>query len=151
MGPLDRIPEKALARELARRSTEGSEFKGSFQAIGSGSVVTHRIFSPDTFDLQLTASTTEDTMIFHRADIEFIPDDMTLGGALCHRLLVRVLDTSNDIVTYVTPFLERRITSDGKQKWSIYHTTFGYPSDTIRLKFFFFTTGSGTFTTTIVN
>ena len=151
MGPLDRIPEKALARELARRSAEGSELKGSFQALGSQSVVTHRIFSTNIFDLQFTASTVADTIIFHQADIEFIPGDMTFGGAFSHRLFVRVLDTSNNVITYIDPFLERRITADGKQKWSIYHTTFGYPSDSIRMKFYFFTTGTGTFTTSIVN
>lgn len=151
MGPLDRIPEAGLSTELKRRKADANELKGSFQTFGASSVVTHRIFSENIYDLEFTASSTPDTRILHRADVEFIPDDLTFGGAFCHRVYARYLDTSNTELNFHAPMFERRVSRDGAQKWSFYHYTFGYPSDSLRLKFYFFTTGSGTFTTTIVN
>lgn len=151
MGELDRIPENAFSAELKRRATEADELKGSFQSLGATSVITHRVFSPSVYDVQMTASATPGMLRVHRVDVEFIPDDLTFGGAFCHRVYARVLDTLNAPVTFTNPMSERQATTDGKQKWSFFHVTFGYPSDTIRLKFYFFTTGSGTFTTTIVS
>lgn len=151
MSGLERLPDRAVVEEIKRRAAEEAELKGSFQSFGSDSVIAHRIFSQSTYDFQFTASPTPGTVIVHRANIEFIPDDMTFGGAFCHRVMARVLDSSNNVAEYFDPPILRRRTSDGKQKWSIYHVSFGSPADTIRLKLFFFTTGSGTFTANVIS
>ena len=151
MGPLERLPENALSEELKARLRDGAELKGAFQARGSRSVRTHRIFSQAAYDLQFTASSTEGVFIAHQADIEFIPDDMTFGGAFCWRIQLRVLDTSNNVITWINPQIERRYSSDGKQRWSIYHQSFGYPTDTVRFKLFLFTNGAGTFTVNVIS
>jgi hypothetical protein len=151
MSPLDRLPENALPNELKLRTRDLEELKGSFQAFGSTSVVTHRVFSPDTYDIQFTASSTPGTLIVHRADVEFIPDDTTLGGAFAYMARAKYLDTSNVTATYYFPWVERVPTTDGTQKWRFYHASFGYPADTVRLKFYFFTTGSGTFTANVIS
>lgn len=150
MSPLDRLPENALARELQERTNDPLQLKGSDQSIGSGSVRTKRIFSGATYDFEFTAASTAGTLRVHQADIRFIPDDMTFGGSFCHRLAVRVMNTSNTTNTDATVWMERRVTSDGTQRWSIYYVTFGYPTDSIRLKLFFFANGAGTFSANVI-
>ena len=151
MGALERLPEKALSEELKRHIAETAELKGSFQSLGSTSVLTHRIFSDDVYDVQLTASPTPGTVLINQADVTFVPDDNTFGGAFCYRVFVKCFDISNNVIDPAYPvYIERKETTDGSQKWSFYHASFGYPEDTIRLKFYFFTTGSGTFSTTLV-
>lgn len=152
MKALDRIPDNALSAELRHRVTETIELKGSFQAIGSQSVRAHRIFSPADYDVQFTASSTPGATIVHQVDIEFVPDDMTFGGAYCHKVLVKALDLTGHAFTWidVQDNSERRITSDGRQVWSFYYVSFGYSADSVRLKFYLFTTGAGTFTTNVV-
>lgn len=150
MSVLDRLPEHALSAELRRRAAERSEYKGSFQALGSRSVQSRRVFSSAAYDIQFTASTTPNQIIYHRADIEFLPGDDTFGGALCHRVMIKYLDLSNNVATWLNPQIERVRTTDGRQMWRVYHTTYGYSSDSVRLKFYFFTTGSGTFTANVI-
>ena len=150
MGPLERLPDNALPEAIRQRLNDAQELKGAFQSIGSSSVVTHRIFSGDTFDIQFDPSTTPGAIRAHQADVEFIPDDMTLGGAYCHQVHARYLDTSNNPATWFFQWFERVPSTDGKQKWRFYHVSFGYPTDAVRLKFFFFTTGSGTFTANVI-
>ncbi|TFD14174.1 hypothetical protein E3T26_08605 [Cryobacterium sp. TMT1-21] len=87
----------------------------------------------------------------NRVDVEFVPNDQAFGGAFCYRMLIKALDTNNQTLAGIQPEIERRPSVDGKQRWSVFHPAFGYPGDTARLKFYFFTTGSGTFTTSIVN
>lgn len=150
MSVLDRLPEHSLSAEMRARKAESEELKGSFQSLGSGSIVTERIFSSATYDFQFTASSTPGTVIAHQADVEFIPDDMKFGGAFCYRLMARVLDDSNNPITYIDPQQQRLVTTDGTQKWRFHHISSGYPGDTIRLKLYFYTTGSGTFTANVI-
>lgn len=150
MGPLDRLPERALTQELKRRAADGAELKGSFQSLGSTSVVTHRIFSAATHDVQFTPPSVVGNLKMNRADVEFIPDDKVFGGAFCYRMLVKALDTNNQPLQGIQPEIERLPSVDGRQRWSVHHASFGYPGDTARLKFYFFATGSGTFSASVV-
>ena len=150
MSPLERLPENVLSTELKQRIAEANELKGAFQSIGSSSVVTHRIFSENTYDVEFTPPSTVGNLKVNRADVEFIPDDKTFGGAFCYRMEVRALDTDNNPLGGIQPEIERKPTVDGRQRWSVYHSSFGYPGDTARLKFFFFATGSGTFSANVI-
>lgn len=150
MSPLDRLPENAFKVELSRRAAESQQLKGSFQAFGSTSVKTHRIFSPNIYDIQFNASPIPGTVVVHQVDVEFIPDDMTFGGAFCYQVLARYLDLSNNPATWYFRIAERKPSINGRQQWSFYHLSFGYATDSVRLKFYFFATGSGTFTTNVI-
>lgn len=154
MGLLERLPDNALPAAIRQRMADVQELKGAFQSLGSTSVRTHRIFSAATYDIQFNASTTPGTMIVHEAEVEFIPDDMTLGGAFCHRVLAEYLDLdnapSNNPYITGTGDCERLPSVDGRQRWRFYFVSFGYVNDSVRLKFHFYTTGSGTFTTNVI-
>jgi len=150
MKQLDRLPENAMSSELRRRIFENNELKGAFQRRGSTSVVTHRIFSQSTYDVQFTPPSPVGTLKVNQVDVEFIPDDKTFGGAFCYRMLIVALDTNNQPLAGVQPEIERKPVVDGRQRWSVYHTSFGYAGDTARLKFYFFTLGSGTFTANVI-
>lgn len=150
MSSLERLPENALNHQIKQRIAESHELKGSFQAFGSSSVRTHRIFSSNTYDLQFTPPSSPGTLKINRADVEFVPDDDTFGGAFCYRMEFVALDTNNDPLSGIQPEVERLPSSSGRQRWSVYHPSFGYPGDTARLKFHFFTTGAGTFTANVI-
>lgn len=150
MSGLDRLPENALTQAVRSRLSDVQEFKGSFQAVGSASVVTHRIFTEAAFDVQLTPPAVVGTLKVNQVEVEFIPDDLTLGGAFASRMIVEALNTDNQPLAGLQPEMERRASVDGRQIWSVYHPSFGYPGDTARLKFYFFATGSGTFTANVI-
>lgn len=150
MKQLDRLPENAMSSELRQRMIESRELKGAFQAFGSSSVLTHRIFSPAVYDVQFTTSVPMGTLKVNRVDVEFIPDDKTFGGAFCYRMQIVALDTNNQPLMGIQPEIERKPTVDGRQRWSVYHVSFGYEGDTARLKFYFFATGSGTFAANVI-
>jgi hypothetical protein len=151
MRSLDRLPERALVVELRQRALEVAELKGSFQALGSSSVRTHRIFSGNPYDFEFIASGTPGTIIFHRVDVEFIPDNLRFGGAFCHRVYARVFDADGEPQESFRVDALRQRRSDGRQVWSLHHVSFGYPTDTLRIKLYFFATGSGTFSVTVIH
>lgn len=151
MSILERLPERGLSEELKRRLQDSAELKGSFQSLGSTSVITHRIFSENTYDVQFTPPPVMGDLKVNRADVEFIPDDTTFGGAFCYRMQIVALDTTNAPLAGIQPEIQRLPSSDGRQRWSVLHPSFGYPGDTARLKFYFFATGSGTFTASVIS
>lgn len=150
MNSLDRLPENALTEQMKRRQAENAESKGAFQSTGSRSVVTRRIYSGAAYDIQFTPPAVLGQLKVNQADIEFIPDDKTFGGAFCYRLKVKAMDTNGAPLAGIQPEVERKPTVDGRQRWSVYHPSFGYPGDTARLKLYFFTLGSGTFTASVI-
>lgn len=146
MRPLDRMPENALRRTLLDQQGDLDEFKAA-QARGSSSILTARVFTTAAYDVEFVGVS---GFKLHRADVEFIPDDLTFGGALGLRLYVKGMDASNTPVR-ILPRVMRRPRSDGRQIWSVYYETFGSGSSTRRLKFYVFATGSGTLNATVVS
>lgn len=150
MSGLERLPERALSEEIKERLRAPIELKGSAQSLGSSSVITHRIFSQEPFDVQLNPSGTAGVMRLHRVDVEFIPNDTTFGGAFCLNLGVRARNLSGGVVDRWAISIERKKVVGKKQAWSVYYSSFGYAEDAIRLKFFLFALGSGTFKATVI-
>lgn len=147
MKQLDRLPERAIERVLKDAQQEQAELK-SFQRLGSASVLTYRVFSNAAHDVQFVSSGS--TRKLHRADIEFIADDKTFGGALPLRLEVKSMNTSGAIMRDALKIIRRPVV-DGRHIWSVYLTTYGDSGSTRRLKFYFFALGSGTFTVNVLN
>lgn len=148
---LNRLPDDALSAELLRRRADIEELKNSFQSLGSRSVRTFRIFSEDSFDVQFTPPPVVGTLNVNQVDVEFIPDNMIFGGAMCFRLAVKMMDLSGGPFTSAFGVeVVRNVRSDGRQIWSVFHVSFGYPGDTARLKFYLSANGSGTFTANVI-
>lgn len=151
MSGLDRLPERMLQVELKRQVADSAELKGSFQALGSTSVLTHRIFSAAPYDVQINPGSAPNVPKFHRVDVEYVPDDETFGGAFCLDLKVKARNLSGGRVDRWAIEVERKPVVDGAQRWSVYYITYGFPEDAVRLKFYLFALGSGTFTVNVVN
>ena len=136
MGVRDQLPDGqplALLRELDR---DAREIKAA-QTMGQDSVISYRIFSNAAYDVLFPAGSDIRTVT-----VEFIPDDMTFGGAFCYRCKAK--QSSPGFST--NQYMPRLVTTDGTQKW----TYSVRPSTDYTFKFYFFTTGSGTFTTNII-
>ena len=151
MGALDRLPENVLSQTLRDTESSQQQMKGSFQVMGSKTVRSTRVFSSNVYDVELTAPSASTGTRFACVNVEFAPDDNKFGGAFCYRLVIKVLDRNNDPLPSVVPYIERVRDPNNKQRWRVNHTQFSGPSETVRLKFYFLTTGSGTFTADVIS
>lgn len=147
---LNRLPHNTFASTLRTLDTEEDELKGAFQAFGQASIITNRIFSSATYDAVFIPSSVPGTMVVHRIDIEFIPDETKFGGAFCHRLEIKCTDSTGAIVNGNPTWLKRLPIVNGRQRWSFHYVSYGNAAELLRMKFYFFATGSGTFTSTVV-
>lgn len=147
MGVLDRLPENAFRESIASQRQDMSQLKGSFQRFGSRSVKTHRVFSDSEYDLLHPATSPGAPTVVHEVEVEFLPDDKRFGGAFCYRLMAKAVDSSS--TGYQITTLDRKRTTDGRQVWTYLYQTFGGMGEW-KVKFYFFTTGSGTFTVNVI-
>lgn len=132
MSVLDRLPSNQPILILKDGKQTGAEIKAA-QRRGSTSVLMKRIHSEATWDFTFTGPGT--------VEVLFTPDNLQFGGSFCYRLHGRI----NHM--YGTSDLEpsnilRKPNAGKKQRWLIPYDVTG----TIRLKFFFFSQCSGTFT-----
>lgn len=135
MSVLDKLPDGEPLRLLREVNQNAQEIKAP-QTLGAASVVTSRVFSDDDYDIELPSSGGP-----HTVEIEFIPDDLTFGGALCYQLYaVNVTDPGFPGVT--SP--DRLRVTANRQRWVM------RMQNNDRYKFYFFAAGSGTFTATLI-
>ena len=139
MSTLDRLPKGKAVATIRNLEQDARELK-SFQTLGYDSVVSYRLFSADAWDVEVPSSST-----VHTVNVEFLPDDMTFGGALCYQLVAQVqFDTGN--ISRIPAMMLRLHSHSSKQAW-----TYSTKNNSLqRFKFYFFTTGSGTFTANII-
>lgn len=136
MSVLDKLPSGEPLRVLREQEQLIKEIKAP-QTLGNDSVITHRIFSASVYDLSIAGGDTHDVLI------EFIPDDLAFGGALCYELVV-VANPEQVFRAVAIP--DRLRVVNGVQQWKIFRTS----TTAVTYKFYFFTAGSGTFTTNLV-
>jgi hypothetical protein len=134
---LDQLPEGQPIKLLRELDAIASEIKAP-QTFGSSSVITTRLFSGVAYDISLPAHDT------HQVMVEFIPDDLTFGGALCYKLYVMSPGGSGEAIVG-----ERLRVTDDRQRWML-HTNNTANGSALQLKLYFFAGGSGTFTTNLV-
>jgi hypothetical protein len=133
MSLLDQLPGGRMIHQLHEDMEIDREIKAP-QTLGSSSVETSRVFSEDAYDIQTPSGSPE-------IEVEFIPDDLTFGGAFCYRMYV--VDVTST-PTLVTARIKRLRVEDDRQRW---HIGANPSSD---LKFYFFAAGSGTFTVNLL-
>lgn len=135
MGVLDQLPQGEPLALLRGVNRDLDELKG-FQKLGSSSVVTGRLYSASSFDVQTPSSGTP------VVEVIFTPDDMTFGGAFAYKLVV--VDVTGTPAEVTTGIYRQRVGSDNLQKWRIAAST------NQKLKFYFLTAGYGTFTANVI-
>lgn len=137
MSVLDQLPDGEPLRLLREQQEIDREIK-SQQRIGQDSIITSRVFSADAFDIQTPGSGSP------VIEVEFIPDDLIFGGALCYQFYA--VDVTNPASpSVVSSDIRRlRVKADNRQRWLI------NASLNQKLKFYFFTAGSGTFKANLV-
>lgn len=135
MNVMDQLPQGEPLRLLRELEQVGREIKSS-QTLGSTSVATDRVFSASVYDALTPGSGTP------KIEVEFIPDDLTFGGAFCYQLYA--VDVTNPLSHSLITTVQRLRVTDDRQRWIVSVST------SREVKFYFLTAGSGTFTTNLV-
>lgn len=132
MSVLDSLPSNKPIELLKSNRQTAQEIKAA-QRRGSASILMSRIQSGATWDFTFTGPGT--------VEVLFTPDNLQFDGAFCYRLYARRNDSYG--TTDVEPInIKRKPNIGAKQRWLIPYDLSG----TVRLKFFFFAQGAGTFT-----
>ncbi|MGW6120430.1 hypothetical protein ACWFRF_15415 [Nocardia sp. NPDC055165] len=134
MGVLDRLPQGEMVSALRSVEELERELKAP-QLLGSRSILTSRIFSASTYDVLTPASGT------HVVDVEFLPADLTFGGAFCYKLVV--VDVTGTPAQKTSGIYRKRV-SNNQQVWRI------AVSNSQKLKFYFYTAGAGSFSINVI-
>ncbi|MCT2076062.1 hypothetical protein [Dietzia cinnamea] len=144
MRQLRQLPEEALAAELEELLRISAEQKASVQGFGSDSVRTNIVTSGQEFDIQV------DNVGFNNRVVEvtYTPADSTFPGqgtALYFSMYVLWQDQLNVGQTMIER--EAPAPNSSVQKWRVYLVgSDTNPPQWCRLRFYFETIGSGTFT-----
>lgn len=141
----DRIPPpEQLAADMQQLIRDVEEFK-KFQRSGQDSIRMYRVFSPLAYDIELT-----NVQFWNRRfRLKFTPDEGAERG-LVYKMEYKYTQSG---VNSVEVFAERENVNnaDGSQTWlfQLSGSDF-FPTPWSRLKFYFWASGTGTFTTTIL-
>lgn len=141
MGVRDRLPEMGLERVVREADVRRREIKAE-QAIGSDSVVLERVASDATFDLQVGVLPTFRSRVI---EVTYTPKETHFGGGLVYKLAVQMMNTGG-VVSVYSPRIERQRAVGNNQVWRVYANS----DATMRLKFFFFAIGTGSFSATVL-
>lgn len=139
MGRIDLLPENELVRRVSALTRLRDQLKAK-QIFGSDSVKAARVFSANAYDIQV-----DDVRFNNRVVLlTFTPDDNTYGeSSLVYSLHTEATAKFNPN-SVVDAFVERDVPANGVQQWKIYLSGSDfYPTEWVRLKFYFYATGSG--------
>ena len=143
MGRIDRLSENQLLTTIVETNRALEGLRTTPQRFGSDSVKTHRIFSDELYDIEVT-----DVQFNNRVvEVTFTPDDLSSG-------LGGVLDFDFDITIsggFLQDYVEPLLPENGVTKWRIYLSgSDSFPIAWARLKFCVFANGSGTITSALI-
>lgn len=142
----DRIPpEEQFVADVKQLLKDIEEFK-SFARSGSDSVRMYRVFSQNASDKTMTGVTFRNT----RFRLKFTPDDGAERG-LVYKMEYTYTEASGPSISSVQIDVERETVTDddGSQSWlvSVSGSDF-FPNPLVNMKFYFWASGTGTFSTT---
>lgn len=146
MKELRRLPEEALTYELNELLRVSAEQKTSVQAFGSDSVRTNMVTSGQDFDIQVNNVGFNNRVV----EVTYTPTDSTFPGQGTVLTFIYYLQW-HDINNTGSTINEREAPIPGSsvQKWRIYLVgSDSNPPQWARLRCYFETIGSGTFTVT---
>lgn len=138
-------PQDAFAAEFEQLIRDAEEIK-KFQLGGEDSVRMYRIFSGSSFDKQLT------NVQFNNKKfrLKFTPAAGAERG-LVYKMEYTYTEASGSGISSVQILTERESVSlgDGSQTWVfVVQGSNFFPNPDVRIKFYFWASGEGTFTTT---
>lgn len=139
MTRVELLKENAILVRLTAANTEMEALRRVEQSFGSDSVRTSRIFSEDSYDIQVNSVGFNNRVV----EVTFTPDEASdsLGGVLEFDYTMTTSGESA-VLVYVEPLLP----SDNTTKFRLYLSGSDYFTVSwVRLKFFFFANASGTF------
>lgn len=146
MGRLDLLPENELVRRVSALTRLRDQLKAK-QIFGSDSVRAARVFSDDDWDITVNNIGFNNRVVL----VTLTPDDTTFGNsALAYSIHVEGLQAANPN-SVVDLFVERDVPANGVQQWKIYLSGSDfYPTDWVKLKFYFYATGSGQISASLI-
>lgn len=137
--------ENEIVRRVKALVRLRDELKAVGQRFGSDSVVTKRVFSASEYDIQVNDVRFKNRVV----ELTFTPDNPNdPNTSLVYKMRMTKTQTDeNGVQTYI----ERRKPVNGVQKWRIYLSGSDfYPVTWVRLKFYFYASGNGQFTATLI-
>lgn len=141
----DLLPENELVRRIVALQKIRDEIKGAEQLFGSDSVRTNRLYSPDAYDIQV------DNVGFNNRVVEltFTPDQPNSSAIYGLYITAQIAPAqASSVVFYSEAF---KPDSNGVKKWRFYlNGSDAFPVLWVRMKFYLYATGSGTFTATLL-
>lgn len=146
MGRIDLLPENELVRRVSALTRLRDQLKNK-QIFGSDSVRTARVFTDAEYDIEVTNIGFNNRVVL----VTLTPDDTTYGNsALAYSLHVEGVQAQNPN-SFVDLFVERDVPANGVQQWKIYlQGSDFYPTAWVRLKFYFYATGSGQISASLI-
>ena len=138
-------PPEQFATDVKQLIQDIQDFKGYARA-GSDSVRMYRVFSANASDKTMTNVTFNNT----RFRLKFLPDDGAERG-LVYKMEYTYTEATGGSISSVQIDFERENVdnSDGSQTWlfSVSGSDFS-PNPLVNMKFYFWASGNGTFSTT---
>lgn len=139
------LNDNSVVRRIHALQKLRDDIKAAGQRFGSDSVVTQRIFSGNAYDIEVT-----DVQFNNRVvEVVFTPSNTAdTSTSLVYKM--KFTTTSSGYVD--SSWVERLKPVNGVQKWRLYLSGNQPPYQAAwwRAKFYFYASGSGTFTATLI-
>lgn len=139
------LNDNSVVRRIHALQKLRDDIKAAGQRFGSDSVVTQRIFSGSAYDIEVT-----DVQFNNRVvEVVFTPSNTAdTSTSLVYKM--EFTTTSSGFVD--SSWVERLKPVNGVQKWRLYLSGNQPPNQAAwwRAKFYFYASGSGTFTATLI-
>jgi len=140
------LPDNSLPKRVRDLEQTLNELN-TYQRLGSHSVLSGRVFSADPYDIEVDNITTAALTTPVTVRVTFTPSSTLFDNlSLVHRFMYTYTSSGTPIVV-----MERRLPSGNLQTWDIQlWNSSGVTISWVRLKFYFFVVGSGTFSAVVL-
>lgn len=143
------LAENEIVRRIKALMRQRDELKAVGQLFGSDSVVTKRVFSAAEYDIQVNNITND----LRTVEVTFTPDNPDDPNTSLVYRMDFISTTSNNNEHYVDDREVWRLKpNNGVQKWRVYLSGNASPNQATwwRAKFYFYASGNGQFTATLI-
>jgi hypothetical protein len=144
---ISRLPENTLIKRISDLESFVNQLNSTYQQLGSHSLVTSRLYSANTYDIEVDNITTAALTTPVVVQVTFTPSSTLFNDlSLVHFFAYTYTSSGSPF-----PVLERLLPSNNLQQWNIpIWNSSGSTIAWTRLKFYFFVVGSGTFTANVL-
>jgi hypothetical protein len=149
-GRLDRSADNALIKRITDLESNIEQLN-SFQRLGSKSAIGYRIYSANAYDVQILNVPAFSVGYFQTITVTFTPSSSTFSNSsFVHRMFYTYTQDLTNGNTLTLRY-ERLLPVGNQQVWKIYVQSFStFVTAYLQVKLYFFTNGSGTFSSTVL-